>query len=111
MTDSDSVGLGLAVTRRVGPGPGLPGRGRCQCYKQDTFTAAQPDSVAQGAGSASLASWKTADVDSAAAARRVGTRTRTTQAEYLEWWAIDLTVDRPPDSDMLKAPGFLQRPT
>ena len=74
-------------------------------YKQDTFTAAQPDSEAQGAGSAgaSLASWKTADVDSAAA--------RDTD-EYKEWWAIDLTVDRPPDSEMLKAaPGFLQRPT
>ena len=93
-----------------GPGPGLQGRGRCQCYKQDTFTAAQPDSEAQGAGSASLASWKTAlaadaTVDSAAA-RDTGDR-----IERMAGWAIDLTVDRPPDSEMLKAPGFLKRPT
>ena len=73
--------------------------------------AAQPDSEAQGAGSTDF----TGKLELGLGRRQTLTRprlgTRTTQAEYLEWWAIDLTVDRPPDSEMLKAPGFLQRPT
>ena len=75
--------------------------------------AAQPDSEAQGAGSTDFTGKLELGLGRRQTLTRPPARLGTRTTDYKEWWAIDsdLTADRPPDSEMLKAPGFLQRPT
>ena len=73
--------------------------------------AAQPDSEAQGAGSTDFTGKLELGLGRRQTLTRPPARLGTRTTDYKEWSAIDLTADRPPDSEMLKAPGFLQRPT